>query len=121
MATEHPSSTRHAKPSRAGAEDAEPARLSGFQRKYLRGLAHGLEPVVHVGRESASEGVIAALDDALITHELIKVRLHRPPDKKAMAAELARSTGAHLCGIVGHMVILYRKNPEEPKVRLPAG
>ena len=90
------------------------------QRKYLRGLAHGLDPVVHVGREEVSEGVVAAIDDALIIHELIKVRLHRPADKKALAAQLAHSAGAHLCGIVGHMVILYRENPEEPKVRLPA-
>lgn len=120
MARKHPASTEGAAPSQAGVEDADSGQLHGFQRKYLRGLAHGLDPVVHVGREGVSEGVVAAIDDALITHELVKVRLHRPADKKALAAQLAQSTGAHQCGLVGHMVILYRANPEEPKIRLPA-
>ena len=120
MGKKHPTSTDNSAPGQIGVEDAESGQLRGFQRKHLRGLAHGLDPVVHVGREGASEGVLAAIDDALITHELIKVRMHRPADKKALASQLAQSTGAQLCGIVGHMVILYRENPEEPKIRLPA-
>ena len=120
MAEKHSASTDSAAPSQTGAEDGPSGQLRGFQRKHLRGLAHGLDPVVHVGREGVSDGVITAIDDALITHELIKVRMHRPADKKALAAQLAQSTGAQLCGIVGHMVILYRENPEEPKIRLPA-
>ena len=46
-------------------------------------------------------------------------RLHEPDDKKALAAELAELAGAQLCGLVGHTVILYRRHPETPRIRLP--
>ena len=93
--------------------------LEGYQRKFLRGRAHGLDPVVHVGQGGVTEAVRSAVDAALGSHELIKVRLHQPPDKKAMAAELAEHAGAELCGVVGHTVILYRADPEEPSIELP--
>lgn len=94
-------------------------QLNGRQRKALRGLAHNLEPVVQVGQGGISDGVVRAIDAALLAHELIKVRLHQPEDKKAAAQELADRAGAALCGLVGHTVILYRPHPEEPRIRLP--
>jgi len=100
-------------------QNAPGPELAGYQRKYLRGLAHDMRPVVHVGEAGISEAVIAALDAALAHHELVKVRLHQPEDKKESAARLAAATGSQLCGVVGHTVILYRANPEEPKLELP--
>jgi RNA-binding protein len=94
--------------------------LRGFQRKYLRGLAHRLEPVVHVGAAGATAQVLRALAEALSDHELVKVRLHRPEDKKALARFLADESGAELCGLVGHTVILYRAHAEDPRIELPA-
>ena len=94
-------------------------RLPGYQRKFLRGLAHGLKPVVLVGQAGVTGAVLAAVDRALTDHELIKVRLRRPPDKKAMAEALARGTGAELCGLAGHQVILFRPHPERPRIVLP--
>lgn len=93
--------------------------LQGRQRKHLRGLAHSLKPLVHVGEAGLSPGVLAALDRALLDHELVKVRLHEPEDKKAAARVLAESAGAALCGVVGHTVILYRPHPEDPQIELP--
>lgn len=93
--------------------------LKGFQRRFLRGLAHPLRPVVQVGDEGPSAGVVSALDQALLDHELVKVRLHQPADKRATASELAARTGAEVCGVVGHTVILYRRHPELPRIELP--
>lgn len=93
--------------------------LPGYQRKYLRGLAHDLKPVVKVGEKGLTDSVVAAIDAALLVHELIKVRLHEPEDKKGMANELAAGTGAALCGLIGHTVILYKEHPEEPVIHLP--
>lgn len=93
--------------------------MHGFVRKHLRGLAHGLKPVVQVGHAGLSEAVIDAVDTALLDHELIKVRLHEPEDKKGLARELAEQTGSELCGLVGHTVILYRAHPDEPTIVLP--
>lgn len=94
-------------------------QLDGAQRRYLRGLAHPLKPIVIVGEAGLSPAVVTALDEALTSHELVKVRLRQPPDKKAAAEALAETSGAALCGVVGHTVVLYRPNQEEPKIRLP--
>ena len=61
----------------------------------------------------------ARFDEALAHPELVKVRLHQPDSKKTSAARLASATGSHLCGVVGHTVILYRRNPEKPRIELP--
>ena len=94
--------------------------LTGYQRKHLRKLAHSLDPVVFVGEAGISDAVVAALDVALRDHELVKVRLRQPEDKKAMAATLAERSGAELCGLVGHTAILYRRNAENPRVEVPS-
>ena len=95
-------------------------QLTGRQRKYLRGLAHGFEPLVHVGAAGVTDAVLAAVDGALAAHELVKVRLHQPAAKHDDAEALATGTGSALCGLVGHVVILYRPHPEKPKITLDA-
>ncbi len=93
--------------------------LASHQRKALRGLANPLRPIVHVGEAGLSDAVLRALDEALLAHELVKVRLLAPEDKKAMASEIAERSGAALCGLVGHTVILYRPHPDDPRIELP--
>jgi RNA-binding protein len=101
-------------------DDPRPeSMLAGFQRKHLRKLAHDLKPIVSVGEGGLSPAVGRALEDALAHHELVKVKLHQPADKKAAAAELARMGRAELCGLVGHTVILYRRNDEKPRIEVP--
>jgi RNA-binding protein len=102
-------------------DDTQPDvhELPGFQRKWLRGRAHSLKPVVIVGDSGVTPGVAKAVSAALLEHELIKVKLRQPEDKKAMAEELAGRTQAALCGLVGHVVILYKEHPEEPTLKLP--
>jgi RNA-binding protein len=103
-------------------EEAPPTPLEpleGFQRRYLRGLANPIKALVHVGENGISEAVVGALQDALEHHELVKIRLFQPADKQGNAAELAARGQAHLCGVVGHTVILYRPHPEKLRIELP--
>ena len=101
------------------ADDQKPSdapHLTGRQRKALRGLAHGFEPLIHVGAAGVTAAVVHAVDGALRAHELVKVRLHAPAAKHDDAEALAAGTGAALCGLIGHVVILYRPHPEKPKI-----
>ena len=93
--------------------------LASYQRKALRGLANPLRPIIHIGEAGVSDAVMRALDEALLAHELVKVRLFAPENKKATARLIADKSGAALCGLVGHTVILYRPNPEDPRIELP--
>ncbi len=90
--------------------------LDSRQRKRLRGLAHGLDPVVHVGAAGLTDASLREVTIALQHHELIKVRLHSPEDRKALAAEVAERSSAALCGLIGHVAILYRPNPDRPRI-----
>ena len=93
--------------------------LDGAQRRYLRGLAHPLKPVVFVGESGISPAVEQAVEAALDSHELVKVRLRQPADKQSAAKQLAETSHAALCGVVGHTVVLYRPDPEDPQIKLP--
>lgn len=93
--------------------------LGSRQRKHLRALAHPLKAIVQVGQPGVTGAVLQAVEQGLLDHELIKVQMLRPADKRGMAQELASGSGAALCGLVGHTVILYRPHPERPKLALP--
>ena len=95
--------------------------LTPKQRRALRGMAHALRPVVQVGQAGVGPGVIAATAQALDDHELVKVRLAGAEGKKAAAAALAAATDAALCGLVGHVAILYRPDRDAPRIVLPPG
>lgn len=93
--------------------------LSGRQKRTLRALAQRLQPAVWVGGAGLAPGIVRSLDEALTTHELVKVRMREPRDKRALALALASAAGAELAGLVGHTAILYRPHPEDPKIELP--
>ena len=96
------------------------AKLTNKQRRALRALAHSLKPVVHVGKDGITEQVIMAVDDAIFSHELIKVRILEAAseNRRDAARELATRAGAELVSLVGRMVVLYRQHPEEPKIEI---
>jgi RNA-binding protein len=103
-------------PIRRPASAAEPdnsaaPQLSASKRRELRAMSHHLQPIVQVGHGGVGAAVIAAVIRALGDHELIKVRLHEPEDKQAMAEALAVGTRSALCGLIGHTVILYKPKP----------
>ena len=103
-------------PSRRPHED-----LTGKQRSYLRGLAHHIQPVVQLGREGVTAGVVEAITRALRDHELIKVKVMEaaPEGRREVTPKLAVDRGAHEVGQVGRMVILYRAHDTDPVIRLP--
>ena len=95
--------------------------LKGKQRSFLRGLGHHLDPVVQVGKDGLTEGLVGALDVALTTHELIKIKLGESAgaDRRAIGAALAESAGADLVQVLGRTVLIYRRRVDNPAIELP--
>ena len=95
-------------------------KLTNKQKQYLKGLAHPLKPVVQLGANGFTEGVLAEIENALNHHELIKVKV--PTDDretKALIFEaIVRETGATKLQTIGHTIVLYRQSPEK-KIQLP--
>ncbi len=95
--------------------------LTSKQRRHLRALAHHLSPVVMVGNAGVTDGVAEAVDVALTTHELIKVRVDAdgPEDRHEVADALVTRLRAAEVQVIGHVVVLYRRHPTEAKIALP--
>ncbi|WP_242355305.1 ribosome assembly RNA-binding protein YhbY [Anaeromyxobacter sp. SG64] len=86
-------------------------------RKTLRAAGHHLSPVVQVGKEGVTEAVLRQLDDALGTHELVKVKIgtETPEDRFEAADRLGAETGAQVAQILGRTILVYRRHPEKPR------
>jgi RNA-binding protein len=91
---------------------------SGKRRRALRALAHPLKPAVQVGQRGITAGVLAQIDSALTDHELIKVKLSAdcPVDRDEAGEKLVAKLDCELGGIVGRVLVLYRKHPENPRI-----
>jgi len=97
--------------------------LSNAQKRYLRGLAHDLKPVVMVGAKGVGPSLLAELDQALELHELIKVRVSAEDrdQRDACTAALVEASGADLVARIGHVAVLFRRRRDNPLVILPKG
>jgi RNA-binding protein len=100
-------------------EEVVVEKLKGSQRKFLRGLAHSLKPIVFIGKQGVVPTVIKAIRDALETHELIKlsfVDFKEKSQKEEISARIEEETSSECVGMIGHQAIFYRQN-QDPKKR----
>ncbi|MCP1374963.1 ribosome assembly RNA-binding protein YhbY [Dyella lutea] len=95
--------------------------LSPSQRRYLRSLAHDLNPVILLGAKGATEAVVKELGQALDHHELVKVKLSGgdKDERQSQIDFLIVGTGAENVQEIGHIVVLFRRNADDPKLALP--
>ncbi len=95
--------------------------LSPSQRRYLRSLAHDLHPVILLGAKGATDAVVKELDLALSHHELVKVKLSGgdKDERQQQIDVLSAGTQSESVQQIGHIVVLFRRNEDEPKLALP--
>jgi RNA-binding protein len=84
-------------------------------------LAHSLKPTVLLGANGLTEAVVAEIDLALSSHELIKVKV--PSEDRELKAQImdaiVRETGAVKVHTIGHVLTLYKKHPDKPRIVIP--
>ncbi|SDB46203.1 RNA-binding protein [Pseudidiomarina indica] len=94
--------------------------LSNKQKQYLKGLAHPLKPVVLLGANGLTEGVMAEIELALTHHELIKIKV--PEEERELREQIYATILAHTeatkVQVVGKVLTLYRPSPAA-KIQLP--
>lgn len=95
--------------------------LTGKQKSHLRSLAHALKPVVQIGHQGVTAGVLSALEVALERHELIKVKVSGEVelDPEELAPTIEKGTRSQVAQIIGHTLVVYRRRDENPKIVLP--
>jgi len=96
--------------------------LTPTQRKFLKGLAHPLKPVVQVGKNGVTERLIETVSAALDDHELIKVKfIDFKEEREELTDEILKGARAEKVAILGNIAILYReqRSPEKEKIIFP--
>lgn len=95
--------------------------LTASQRKFLKGLAHHLDPVVFYGQNALNPGFLKAMEQALRDHELIKMKfIDGKEEKRMLSLEIAQKSGAALVGLIGNVGIYYRANSDKKnRITLP--
>lgn len=94
--------------------------LNGKQKRFLRGLGHGLKPLVRVGKNEFNEALAEETVSAIAAHELVKIKLLESceMDRYEVAEKLAEAADAEVAQILGRTILLYRQG-EKPKIELP--
>lgn len=95
--------------------------LSGKQRAHLRALANSIDTVLMVGKGGLTEQVTKTADEAISARELIKGKVLEscPLSAREAADAVAYVLGADVVQVIGSKFVLYRKNDDDPKIRLP--
>jgi RNA-binding protein len=95
--------------------------LSNPQKRYLRGLAHDLKPVILVGAKGVSPALVAELDGALERHELLKVKFAAEDreTRDAWITDLVTQSRSELVARIGNIVVLFRRSQDKALIILP--
>jgi RNA-binding protein len=96
--------------------------LSNKQKQFLKAKAHELKPIILLGGNGLTEGVMAEIDLALEHHELIKVKVPSidREEKIAIMDAIVREAKAEKVQVIGHILVIYRP-AKERKLVLPRG
>jgi RNA-binding protein len=98
--------------------------LKSYQKKYLRGLAHGIKPTVIIGNKGFTASVARSIDETLNSHELIKVKFidfKEKAQKQNISSAIEQKNACEMAGMIGHTAIFYRRHndPQKRKIKLP--
>ncbi|WP_028611337.1 ribosome assembly RNA-binding protein YhbY [Paenibacillus harenae] len=95
--------------------------LTGKQKRYLRSMAHHLQPIFQVGKGGTNDHLVRHIEEALEVRELIKVSVLNNclDDPKEIGAEVAADSGAELVQVIGKTIVLYKESKDNKKIELP--
>ncbi|MCS4307104.1 RNA-binding protein [Rheinheimera pacifica] len=96
--------------------------LTNKQKQFLKAKAHDLKPVILLGGNGLTEGVVAEIEVALGFHELIKVKVPTEDrEQKVLIMDaIIRETKADKVQVIGKTLVLFRQS-EAKKIQLPRG
>lgn len=95
--------------------------LTGKQKRYLRSLAHNIDPIFQIGKAGINDNMISQIDETLENRELIKIHIlqNNFDDKNDLAQTLSQATNSEAVQVIGSMIIIYRESQENKEISLP--
>ncbi len=94
--------------------------LSSKQRKQLKSLAMQESALFQIGKGNIGNGMLEMLDKALVARELIKISVLKTQEVpiRELALDLSSALHAEIVQLIGHVIVLYRKNEKDAKIKL---
>lgn len=89
--------------------------LTPAQRQELKGRAHALDPVVLIGASGLTPPVLAEINRALDSHELIKIRVAGGDrrERERILSEVCAAADAAPVQHIGKVIVIFRERVEE--------
>ncbi|MCR5175109.1 MAG: YhbY family RNA-binding protein [Oscillospiraceae bacterium] len=97
--------------------------INSRQRAQLRGLANGIDTILHVGKDGVTENVVRQCSDALEARELIKGKVLENSllTAREVCDALCEACRAEPVQVIGSKFVLYRESrtmDREKRIRL---
>ena len=94
--------------------------LTSTDKKTLKGIANTLETKYQLGKSGITDTSVDMFDKALTAHELIKIDVMKNVTTEVMelALDLSSKLKAEVVNVIGRTILLYRRNPKNPKIKL---
>ena len=94
--------------------------LTQSQKKQLKALIVQDKTKYQIGKSEVTNALLDMLDKALTARELIKVEVLKSATTPIMELTLDLSSKLHadVVQVVGRVVVLFRRNKENPKIKL---
>lgn len=91
--------------------------LTSKQRAQLRGLANGIDTILHIGKDGIGDNLVVQANDALEARELIKGKVleNSLMSAREAAEALAKATRAEVVQVIGTKFVLYRPSHNKEK------
>lgn len=89
--------------------------LTGKQKRYLRSLANGLNPITQIGKDGLTDNLFNSIDEAFNTRELIKINKLKTCELElnVVAIEICRNCHCELVQTIGKTLVFYKRNKEQ--------
>ncbi len=94
--------------------------LTKEQKKQLKAIINTDKTKYQIGKNEINDALLVMLDKALEARELIRVEVLKSAVTPIMELTLDLSSKLHadVVSTIGRVVVLYRKNKENPKIKL---
>lgn len=79
----------------------------------LKDISKGMEPILRIGKNGLTDGVISEINSQLNKRHLVKIKMLPAfldsEDRKIIALKIAKKTDSKLVQQVGGVIVLYKK------------
>lgn len=94
--------------------------LSNKHKRFLRGLTHGIHPLVTIADKGLTGAVRQELETALDFHELVKTKIRCDRNRRTtLITTICADFDCELVHAIGQVASFYRANAEKPRIELP--